>query len=100
MQEILEQLTVTSMSVALAMVSGSGLPPIAVAGMLLAICCAGLTQWLMLSHGKWAWLPSACLGLTVLAVPSLFVALPAVGYAPHARSNLTVIYRHPHPPAQ
>lgn len=81
MQEILEQLTVTSMSVALTAAYGGGLPPIAVAGMLLAICCAGLTQWLMLSHGEWAWLPSACLGLTVLAAPSLFVALPAVGYA-------------------
>lgn len=81
MQEILEQLTVTSMSVVLTAAYSGGLPPIAVAGMLLAICCAGLTQWLMLSHGEWAWLPSACLGLMVLAVPSLFVALPAVGYA-------------------
>lgn len=53
MQEILEQLTVTSMSVVLTAAYSGGLPPIAVAGMLLAICCAGLTQWLMLSHGEW-----------------------------------------------
>lgn len=81
MHEILEQLTVTLISVVLVAAYGGGLSPITVAGMLLATCCAGLTQWLLLSRDEWAWLPSFCLGLVALAAPALLIVLPATGYA-------------------
>ena len=81
MQEILEQLTLTAMSVLLATAYGGGLTPGGVAGTLLAVCCAGLTQWLLLSRVEWAWTPPLFLGLAALLLPPLFVALPAVAYA-------------------
>lgn len=77
----MEQLALTALSVLLAVAYDGGLTPGSVAGTLLAICCAGLTQWLLLSRTAWAWVPSLFLGLAALAFPPLFVALPAAGYA-------------------
>ena len=87
----MEQLAVTAMAALLAVICGDGLSPITVAGMLLAVCCTNLTQWLLPSHDGWACLPSICLGLAVLAAPTLLIALPAAGYAA-ART-----FRHGHP---
>ncbi len=77
----MEQLALTALSVLLAAAYDGGLTPGSVAGTLLAICCAALTQWLLLSRTAWAWAPSLFLGLVAFAFPPLFAALPAAGYA-------------------
>ena len=67
---------VTAMAVALAAACCGGVPAAIVTGLLLAVCCAGLTQWLASSSSELTWLPSVCCALMVAAFPSLLVALP------------------------
>ena len=72
---------VTAMAVTLAAACCGGVPAAIVTGLLLAVCCAGLTQWLASSRSDLTWLPSACCALMVAAFPSLLVALPGTAYA-------------------
>lgn len=77
----MEQLLITAMAVALAATYCGGVPVAAVAGLLMAVCCAGLTQWSAFSRSNLVWLPSTCCALAVAALPLLLTALPGAAYA-------------------